>query len=838
MQDRGHLSGSSAFGMLLRRYRLAAGLSQEALALRARMSSDGVSALERGHRRTPQRETLALLAGALALDGEQREEFEAAAVRSGLSRHLGGASVTVGPWTDGGIASLPLALTSFVGRDRELVEIAALVHDHRMVTLTGAGGVGKTQTALHVATALWDGVDLAVAFIGLAATGNPSLVVAAIASTLGVQQVPNRPILETVLAFLKNKPLLLILDNCEHVITQAAVVANALLAGCPRLRILATSREPLRAAGEHSYRLPSLSIPTPEAANEIRATQATGYGVIVLFTDRAQAVDHRFTVTDENAPTVAEICRRLDGIPLAIELAAARVNQLTVKAIAEKLDDRFRLLTGGDRTALPRQQTMRATIDWSYDLLAAPEQRLFERLSVFAGGCTLAAATAVCRGEETAEADVFDLLLSLVDKSLMVVDLEQGEPRYRLLESFREYAREKLAARGDRDMVAQRHAIAYLELAAQLDRAFYYEPDEILQARAREELDNWRAALQWALDDHGDALLGQQLVGELCAMWRNVTPAEGGRWLDAALELVDERTPPSVLARLSYTEATIAGALDKHERQLASSRRAVARYRVLGDSLGIALAQVHELAALKELHRYAEAESVLSEALPLARSVGNRWLIARMLRFSAIASLRYGDFVTARRIIAEELQYYKALGSRVDIGWATNAFGWVEFQAGNAELALGHATDALATFRAIDFSPGIVGVLHAMATYLVALARYDEAEENAREALALRWEHDLTITTQHLLHLGATAALRPQPSLERRGRAHARAARLLGFVDAHFAAGAVLQDAEEQQEYDRALAALRRALGAATIAKVMAEGAAMTEEQAIEEALT
>jgi predicted ATPase len=379
-------------------------------------------------------------------------------------------------------SNLPVQLTTFVGRGAELEEIAALVRDHRLVTLIGSGGVGKTQTALQVATALGD--PGAVWFVGLARINEPSLVPAAIASALRVQQVPNRPLLETLLEYLKNKTVLLILDNCEHVVTEAATAAHALLAACPRVRILATSREPLKVAGERTFRLPSLSSPSPEAAPGLDVADAAAYEAIVLFCDRARAVDHHFTLTDENAPIVGAVCGRLDGIALAIELAAARVNVLSVKALAEKLDDRFRVLTGGERAALPRQQTMRATIDWSYDLLAAPEQRLFERLSVFAGGCTLVMATAVCGGELAAEGEMLNLLSSLVDKSLVAVDLESSEPRYRLLESFRQYAREKLAARGERGFVAHQHALASLALAEQCDRAY--------RALAQEEMDNWR----------------------------------------------------------------------------------------------------------------------------------------------------------------------------------------------------------------------------------------------------------------------------------------------------------------------------------------------------------
>ncbi len=798
------------------------------------MSSKGISALERGERRTPQRETLALLAGALALNEEQRREFEVAAARSGLPRRLGGASVTVGPWTDTMIPSLPLALTSFVGRDAELDEIATLMRDHRMVTLTGAGGVGKTQTALHVATAL--SADRAVCFIGLAPIADPSLVVAAVASTLGVQQVPSRPLLETVVAYLKSKALLLIVDNCEHVITRAAIVANALLAGCPRVRILATSREPLRAAGEYAYRLPSLSVPSPEEALDIRAIDACKYGVIVLFTDRARAADHRFGLADENAPIIADLCRRLDGIPLAIELAAARVNLLSVKAIAEKLDDRFRLLAGGERTALPRQQTMRATIDWSYDLLSAPEQQLFERLSIFAGGCTLAAATTVCSDGMPAAADVFDLLSSLVDKSLVVADFEGNEPRYRLLGSFREYAHEKLAAHGGQNVVARRHALAYLEVAKTLDRVFFYEPDEVMQVQVREELDNWRAALQWALTDRGDVLLGQRLVGELCALWQLVATVEGRRWLVAALELLDERTPVGILARLSYTEATVAMALGQLDLQLASSRTAVARYRVVGDSLGIALAQSREAQALLQLGRAGEANAVLNEALPLGRSVGNDWLIAWILRLSAAASSADNDHIAARSYITEALRCYEAVGAKIDVAFTLQQLSGAEFCAGNGESALRHATDALATFRSINHARGVAAALCTVADYLISFAQYEEAETSAREALELAREHHLDVhVADALLRLAAIASLRRQGG-DPDTIAYERAARVIGFVDARYAALGSSLDGMARQEYDRILAVLRGATGTDTVANLTAEGAAMSEEQAVEEA--
>ncbi len=619
------------------------------------MSINGISALERGYRRTPQHETLALLAGALALDAEQRREFEGAAARSGPVRR--GNSVTVGPWPTTPTSNLPLALKSFVARAAELEAIASLVRDHRLVTIAGAGGLGKTQTALQVGRTLSNSADGAVCLVALAPIANPALVVAAITSALGLQEVPSRPLLETLLTYLKSKTMLLILDNCEHVIEQAAIVAEALLGACPRVRILTTSRESLRAAGEHTYRLPPLSVPSVEAARRVNATNASEYAAILLFSDRARAADNRFAITDENAPIVAELCRRLDGIPLAIELASARVNQSSLEALTEKLDDRLRILTVGERTARPQQQTMRATIDWSYDLLTPPERRIFEHLSVFAGGSTLETAVAVCGGEEASDADVFDVLSSLVDKSLVVLDLEEGEPRYRLLESFRQYAREKLKMLGEEDVVAHRHAVAYLALAQRLNRAFY-DVQENFFVWAREELDNWRAALEWALNDRGDILLGQRLVGQLDGLWRSVAPLEGRGWLRCALELVDARTPSSVLAQLRYTETVIAAALNEYEAMLASARAAIEHYRVVGDSRGIALAQYHEASALLETGRTAEAQLLLEEVLPVARNEGNRWLTGAILTVSRRSLWR--PATSTRRVLTSP-KHYRAM---------------------------------------------------------------------------------------------------------------------------------------------------------------------------------
>jgi predicted ATPase/transcriptional regulator with XRE-family HTH domain len=818
VNDEARAPASSEFGTLLRRYRLAAGLSQEALAERARLSTNGIGALERGYRRSPQRETIELLMDALGLGGDRRVEFQAAAARS-ISPRGPRPAGTSSPRPDAAVGNMPFALTGLVGREAELSEVARFVRESRLVTITGAGGVGKTQTALHVPGALDDGSgDHAVCFVALAPLGDASLVAPAVASALGLQEVPDRPLLETLIAYLKSKRLLLILDNCEHVITQAAAVAGALLSACPSVRILATSRESLRVAGERTYRLPSLTIPS----------------AMILFVERARSADHRFALSDESEPIVAKMCRHLDGIPLAIELAAARVNVLSIGALAEGLENRFRILSGGARTALARQQTMRAAIDWSYDLLSSQEQRLFERLSVFAGGCTLATASRVCASREIVEADVLDLLASLVDKSLAVADFEGIEPRYRLLESFRQYAREILEGRGEADAMLRRYSHASLELAEQLEVACDNEPDEVWRALAQEELDNWRAALHWSLTDRHDILLGQRLVGEMHVVWAWFAPVEGRRYTVAARALVDEQTPARVLARLGYAEAIVALQLREYKEQLSSSESSIENSRAVGDALGIARAQGLAGQALASLGRVAEARALLPEALAAARRLGNRRLVASILRNLGYASAIDGDLVAARSYVSEAVPLYEALGAELGAALAMDDLGECEFQAGNAEAALALATKALATMRRINHRRFVAFILSSIAMYLIALSRFDEAQERARESLDLARELEQdALVAWTLQHLGAIAALRSLPDAEQAPVEYANAARTLGFVDARLAAMGSARMYIHEQEYRRALVELRGALGADQVAALMAEGAAMTAEQVV-----
>jgi predicted ATPase len=786
--------------------------------------------LERGDRRYPYRETVALLAKALGLTPATAAEFEATAARPRQPHDRFDAQAAGGN-VRRDATNLPLAPTSLIGRATEIADIVCLLQQKRLVTVTGAGGIGKTRTALAVGDALVDSMKAGVWLVEFAPLTSGSFVASAVAQALGVRELRNRPLLETLLTHLKQKPLLLIFDNCEHVIAEAAVLADALLARCPRIRVLATSREPLRIASEYAYRLPSLPVPTALEISQLSAEAAANFASVALFTQRAQAVDHRFVLNANNAPMVAEICRRLDGIALAIELAATRVNILPVRALLQKLDQRFRILISCNHTALPRHQTMRALIDWSYDLLAPPEQRLFERLSIFAGGCSLTAAATVCAHDEVDEFGVLELLSALVDKSLVVADLSGSEPRYRLLESVREYAREKLAARGEAALVAHYHAMTYVDLAEQLRREFLFAPDSAWFARAALELENWRAALEWTLGARGDIVLGQRLANATTPWWTFFSPVEGRRYLSAALELVDERTPTVVAASVENAAAGLAIIFGEFEEALAGSRRALPVFRDLGDTIGSARALLFMGKSLVNLGRVAEGEPFLHSALDALRPLGVNVLTAQTLQDIAVARSSVGDISSARAYLSEALANFTAIGGQAFALIAVGSLAEIEFRAGNAE-------------RAVQLMPALpqhvppwylVRYLLSLTAYLIACDRWDEAHERAREALevARETQHDASLVWA-IQHLTAIAALStPGDGKVSAARFH-NATRLLGYVDSRTADLGASREYAEQQEYDRVLRTLRCKIDTKDLVRLMAGGAVMTADQAVE----
>ncbi|MBV8530330.1 MAG: tetratricopeptide repeat protein, partial [Candidatus Eremiobacteraeota bacterium] len=682
--------------------------------------------------------------------------------------------------------NLPLQLTRLLGREEDLAEVGALLDAHRLLTLSGAGGVGKTRLALKLSADLLDRYSQGIWFCDFSTFSDPQFVGRAVANVLGVQERADQPLSNAIVRALKRRHTLLVFDNCEHVVPAVAELTDEILHNCPNVRILATSREPLGIIGEIVYRVRSL--PFPDGTTILNADAAMGYEAIALFVDRARALEGRFALTNANATVVGEICCRLDGIPLAIELAAARVRVLSIESLAEKLANHFRVLSGGDRTALPRHQTMRALIDWSYDHLSKAEQTLFRRLAIFGGGFTLELASTVCADASIAEVDVLDLLAALIDKSLVQTDFEHAT-RYRLLDSTRQYAREKLDDSGEYDALAHAHAAAMLELAERLDATWESTPDPIWFAQARSELQNWRTALEWTLQGRGESRLGQRIAGSLDIVWQRYLAVEGWHWVRAALETVDEITPPAVHARLELAEAHIGSLLDYSKASLSAAERALGLYAQLTDPSKLVFAQGAMGRGLILGRRFAEGEALLRSALQGARALGRPKLTGIILHDLAGAHYTEGDASGACALLAEALALRRESGiANETSAIITLNLSTIKFCIGEPEEALTLAREAGAALRAENCLSTLPRALNNTALYLVALGRFTDARAPAREALILARELGFHIDTAFALEsLAAITALPAGPYGSDAGDDRVRAARLLGFVDARFA---------------------------------------------------
>ena len=516
----------------MRQYRVAAGLTQEELAERARISVRAIGALERGARRTPHKDTLQLLAEALSLsEDDQALLFEAVrASRKGAAFPSPTARTTALP------KGFPVPLTPLIGREREEAAIAHVLlrDDVRLLTLTGPAGIGKTRLVTQVALGL-GGHFAEIDFVSLTSISDPSLVVPAIGQALGLRDQPNQSAIDQLYEYLSRQELLLVLDNFEQVVQAGPAIAQ-LLAACPRVKALLTSRVALRVRGEYEFSVPPLD--TPDLARLPTPEDLTRYAAATLFVQRAQAVKPTFEVIPALAPTIAAICSRLDGIPLALELAAARANLLPPQTLLARLDDSLALLTNGAADLPERQQTMRRAIEWSYDLLGESEQRLFRRLAVFVDGWTLEAAEAVCGAEDMPAATILDGLGSLVSSSLVVqVDGSDGEPRFRLLQLMREYGWEQLVTHGEASLIRSRHADYYLALAEKAAPELRGPHQRLWIARLAQAHPNLRAALEWAREIQS-VECGLRLGSALYPFWRlHGHASEGRAWLERFLSL-------------------------------------------------------------------------------------------------------------------------------------------------------------------------------------------------------------------------------------------------------------------------------------------------------------
>ena len=710
--------------------------------------------------------------------------------------------------------NLPLQLTTFVGREDEIESVKALVDSHRLTTLVGTGGVGKTRLAVQVGADLLDHYEDGVWFVELAPVSDGTLIVSELAPLFGVQAAGGKPLLEALLAALRPKHALLIVDNCEHLVDPAADIIEKILRGCPNIRVLATSREALKIPGETVHRVASL--------NEDAA--------VSLFAERASAATDSFQLSPENRTTVSKICKRLDGIALAIELAAARVRAVDVDELFARLDERFRILTGGSRTALPRQQTMRALIDWSYDLLAPAEQALLRRVSVFSGGWTLDAASAICTDDEVQAWDVLDQLTSLVDKSLVVAEINDAltggsKLRYRLLESTRQYAAEKLAASGERDRLRRRHAEYFADFVSRAEAAWSTTPSRKWLPPLDVEIDNVRAALDWALAEKQDAEIGAVITGKLWAFWREVGMfPEGRRYIETSLAMADSLTPATV-ALLWYAHAL--AVLPIWEPMRDSAARSIHCYEELGDEFGAMRGRIAFGETLTRLLMTDESANELNAAWEYFKNAGNaRWANYALSALSRNALWR-GDMQLARDRAAQVLDEARAQGDDRLTGVMLNNLAEREFAIGDVDRAIEVVHESIEHDRAGRNVVSLCNGFANLAAYLIAKRDMDEARDAARESLRLATDvQNPNLFACGIQHLAVVAADRGNSE---------RAALLLGFTNGYFDKS--YRETTEQREYDAVIRLLHEALGEMRVTELLQRGAAMRDEQAVAEAL-
>jgi predicted ATPase/DNA-binding SARP family transcriptional activator/DNA-binding CsgD family transcriptional regulator len=724
--------------------------------------------------------------------------------------------------------NLPAALSSFVGREREMVEVERALAMTRLLTLTGAGGSGKTRLALEVAEEVLGTYQDGAWVADLAPLSNPGLLPQVVAAALGVRERPGAPFMVTLQEALRDKELLLVLDNCEHLIDACAHLAETLLGSCPGLRILATSREALGVAGEGIWVVPPLALPDPRRPTI--PEQLAVIGSVRLFLDRARYRQPTFALSPQNASAVAEICRRLDGIPLAIEFAAARVATMSVEEIAARLENSLGLLTRGNRRAAPRQRTLREALDWSHRLLGEPERTLFARLCVFAGGWTLEAAEAVESGEDIEEGEVLDLLSGLVDKSLVGAEAtEDDEVRYRMLEPIRQYARERLEASGNADELRGRHAAYFLTVAEAAEPELVGPQQRWWLDRLERDHDNLRAALGWSLGRRD--VMALRLGGALARFWyTRGYLSEGRRWLEEGLVAGRGAASAPLQAKVLEEVGWLAEALGDFEQASAAYEERLSIYRKLGDKEGIAKS-LGNLGVLA-LYRgdYGRAVGLLEESLAVLRELGNKRDIARVLTGLGILALSRCDHARAAALFGEALSLVRKVGDVRSMALSLNNLGFATLLSGDPERATTLFEEALARNRE-------VGDTHSMASSLIYLGLAALTRGDHGRATGLL-DESLTVLRDTEDKQTVAECLEAMAGVAGRQELVHRAARLWGAAQMlREDIGAPLPS-DERAILEPHVAIARAQLGEEAWEATLAEGRELTPEQAVKYALS
>jgi predicted ATPase/DNA-binding CsgD family transcriptional regulator len=764
--------------------------------------------------------------------------------------------------------NLPVPPTPLVGRE-QLVEAARLFLQRpevRLLTLTGTAGVGKTRLAVQVATELLDDFADSVSFVSLAPISDPALVIPTIAYTLGLKEAGTRPLLELLKTYLQEKHLLL-LDNFEQVVTAAPLVAE-LLDACAELKVVVTSREVLHLRAEHQF--PVLPLSLPDLKHLPDAETLPKYTAVALFVQRAQAVKPDFQLTKADAHVIAEICVRLDGLPLAIELAAARIKLFPPQALLKRLEYRMQVLTGGAQDVPVRQQTLRNTIQWSYDLLKPEEQRLFRRLAVFVGGCTLEALEALCNSLDDGDTavEVLDGVTSLLDKSLLQqAEQEDEEPRLMLLETLREYGREALTVREEVDATRQAHAVYYLALAEAAEQEWEGPQEAVSFARLEHEHDNLRTAMSWLLE-RGEAEMALRLCAALWWFWEwSDYVYEGWSFLERALEGSEEVAAP-VRAKALWSAGNLASYLGYFERGEALCQESLALFRAIGDTKGMGTA-VFQLAWIAELKcDFAAARSRYEESLVLAREVGDKSLVAWALSFLAGIAVQQGEYARARPLLEEGLALFRASGEKTGVAVSILYLAMMLFAQGDLARAHAVAEEGLALKREIGTRNAEAEVLPVLAEItfyqgdpttarlllektcafsrevgnerqlawtLSLLAKVIAAQGDLAAARAF-YEESLNRAkgvNSHLSFLNLAPALEGLAAVVAAQGEPTWAARLWGTAEAQREAYSIPLPPIYRADYEQAVAAARIQLGDQPFVAAWAEGRGMTPEQVL-----
>jgi len=771
-------------------------------------------------------------------------------------------------------SNLPAPLTALIGREHEVAALCALLRrpQVRLVTFTGTGGVGKTRLALAGASKLLDDFADGIYFVSLAPLSDPDLVLPTIAQTFHLKETADWLPLEHLKSYLHEKRLLLLLDNFEQVVTAAPLLVE-LLQACPALKMLVTSRLRLRVSGEQEFPVPPLALPDPQHLPE-NATLME-YAAVALFVQRAQALKPTFQLTAGNARALAEICLHLDGLPLAIELAAARIKLLSPQALLARLSHRLQVLTAGVQDAPVRQQTLRNTIAWSYDLLTAQEQRLFRRLSVFVGGCTLEAAEQVCTATSTLQGDVLDGLASLVDKSLLRQEEQgEGEPRFAMLQTLREFGLERLADLGETEAIRSAHALYYLTLAEEAEPHLRGAEQTRWLARLEQEHENLRGALSWLLER---AKMGAQEGTEQAERALRLGAAllrfwyirghfrEGQTFLERALSVREGAIAP-MRAKVLYMAAELAHAMDDYERAEVLGEESLALFRELGDASGMAASLFLLGSVAWTRTQYATSRSQYEEAAKLFQQVSDSWRNGRCLTQLARISTAQGEYSRARALLEESLGVYQALGDQERLGWVLyllaqvlfvsqedparaytlaeqglalskgvgvnwvtayelSLLGQMRLVQGEQALARELAEESVTTLKGVGDRWGSVDALLGLARVVAYQGDLAAAHARYQESLEILRELDSKALIAACLEgLGAVVVVQKKPEW---------AARLWGTAEALREAIGAPMPPVYRAEYERALAAARTALGEEAFATAWAQGRAMSPDQAL-----